>query len=78
MTTQFITNKDKKLTDVLIGEFGMQFSIKSMSKEQKKEYYCCSSCHGKNITKWNTKTKPCPKCGSSMKKDPDGLIKNWD
>lgn len=66
------------VTDVLIGEFGKDIPIELLIEEQKKEFYCCTDCGEKNITIWNIREKPCPKCGSRMKKDSNLPEILWD
>ena len=73
----YICNDCRKITDVQIGEIGMVISPELLNADQEKDYYRCHHCGGKNITKWNTQTKPCPKCGSRMKKDLSTII-SWD
>jgi len=33
----------------------------------------CSKCEGSNLQIWDHILKPCPKCGVSLKSDPNGL-----
>jgi DNA-directed RNA polymerase subunit RPC12/RpoP len=73
----YICNDCREVRDVRIGEYGKEIFPEDLSKGQEKDYYRCHHCGGKNITKWNTQTKPCPKCGSRMKKDPSTII-YWD
>ena len=77
MVEPYICNDCKKITDVQIGESGKEILPEDLNKGQEKDYYRCSHCGGKNITKWNIQTKPCPKCGNKMKKDPT-ISTCWD
>lgn len=65
----YICNDCLIVTDVLIGEFGKDIPPEFLDEKQKKEYYCCTNCSGKNINKWDIQEKPCSKCGSRMKKN---------
>lgn len=73
----YICNDCKVITDVLIGEFGEEFS-KDKKPDGYSDFYKCTECGGENISVWNTTKKPCPKCGSKMKTDPDSPIMLWD
>jgi len=71
----YICNNCNELTDVLVGEFGYKID-KSDLADDKKDYYLCSNCSSQNITLWDTKLKPCPKCGGKMKKGQEVIM--WD
>jgi len=73
----YICNDCHELTDVLVGEHGEKFPIQTLTKEKLKEFYNCGECKSKNIAIWDTRKKPCPKCGSRMKKDPKTILL-WD
>ena len=62
---------------------GWNFDITNTETVQLLEYkqgdfYKCTNCGGTNITIWDTKLKPCPKCGGEMKKDTLRGMILWD
>lgn len=71
----YICNNCKELTDVLVGEYGHKIK-KSDLTDDKKDYYLCSNCYSENITIWNIKKRPCPKCGNNMRKGQEAIL--WD
>lgn len=38
----------------------------------------CNECGGRNFEIWDSEKKECPKCGTKMKPDPNGMTMNWD
>ena len=46
---------------------------KVVKEDQQQESFplLCRECNsGEHIVKWDNKSKPCPKCGTGMEKDP--------
>ncbi len=58
-----------EITDVEVELHSEEASDKNLFK--------CNNCGSKNINKWDTKKKPCPKCGCEMRND-NTLIVEWD
>ncbi len=67
-----------ELVDVLVGECGIKYPEETLKPKQKKEFYLCEECRGKNILKWDIRKKPCPKCKGRMKIDPHAATVLWD
>ena len=63
----YICNDCNELTDVLVGEFSHKFANNDLPDDGN-DYYSCSNCKSENITIWNIKKKPCPKCNHKMKR----------
>jgi len=38
----------------------------------------CKECGGKQFELWDNLNRPCPKCGTKMQPDPNGMRMNWD
>lgn len=66
----FICSDCKELVDILI------CSIEEIQNQNPKTLLC-SNCKSKNIIKWKTLNRPCPKCGGKMNKSGD-LVIHWD
>ena len=45
--------------------------------ENKEDFYKCWECGSKNLTVWDTRKKPCPKCGGRMK-NTHTIVTMWD
>ena len=74
----YVCSDCKELTDVLVGEYGKKLPHLDISESFRKESYVCSECNSQNIVLWDLKKKPCPKCGSRMHKNKEGIITLWD
>ena len=68
-----ICNYCKLLVDVLVDIEHMEIP---RVKEYEDLYYKCPECKGENITLWDLKKMPCPKCGEKLEKG-EGIIL-WD
>jgi len=67
----------KELEDILVGHVGQIFEPDNIPDElDPSEFYTCS-CGSKNIIEWDTKKRPCPKCGTKMNKSNSEIIM-WD
>lgn len=73
----YICNDCKEVIDVLVGRMGQEIPYEMLNEKEKKEYYCCKRCNGRNLTVWNPKWRRCPKCSRRMRKKP-GTIIDWD
>jgi len=73
-----ICNDCHELTDVIVGEHGDRLPLELMSDELKQCHLKCGESKSTNLTVWNVRSKPCPKCGLRMKKDPYGPARCWN
>ena len=56
----YICKYCKIVTDVLVGEVGMEIHkeiLHMLNKDDKNNYYKCDQCNGENIYIWNTKSR---------------------
>jgi len=69
----------KTIMDLVIvrGEFRLT-SQGGPEPDKIREDQKCENCEGTNFELWDSVNKPCPKCGTKLKIDPNGMIMNWD
>lgn len=84
VTDSYICTSCKEIVDVTVGAYGETFlneelSLKELSKKHDLDFYACPKCGSrKDLEKWESKVKPCPKCDGKMRKDKDGGEIMWD
>jgi hypothetical protein len=85
VTNTYICNSCKQIVDVLVGLRGETFHKEEIKikKENNDEiydfkFYSCPSCDFDDITEWDTKRKPCPKCDGQMRKGKNDEMLLWD
>lgn len=82
-------NDCKIITDAIVGVFGEvyfeeQFKdpvanmIPDFVLEEKDKFHCCEKCNGKNIARWDSALRNCPKCNGRLNIDPSMPSVNWD
>lgn len=78
-TNTYVCLDCKTVTDLAI-EKGQFKSIRKNESEHDKilDGQNCEDCGGRNFEIWDSKKKSCPKCGTTMKPDPNGMTMNWD
>jgi Zn finger protein HypA/HybF involved in hydrogenase expression len=65
-----VCNDCKELVDVLIG------GKPQPAGDPKKVTPRCPICHDSDVSPWDTRNRPCPKCGSSMEQGEVTVM--WD
>lgn len=84
VTDTYICRACREIVDVEIGEYGSAYTREEIINDRDKSesginFYTCPHCgSGEHLVKWDTKKRPCPKCGARMEKDPGGVRKMWD
>jgi len=73
----YVCSDCKEVVDVQVGEYGKVIQPEDLNEEQKKEFYRCPECRGKNIILWDSLKYLCPICGGKMIKDEFSHI-CWD
>lgn len=62
---------------IIRGEFRLM-SEGGQEPDKIREDEECRNCGGKHFELWDNENKPCPKCGTRLKIDPNGMFMNWD
>lgn len=78
-TNTYVCSDCKTINDLVIekGEFGL--TRDGVRKPDRiKDDQKCDECGGTHFELWDSKKKPCPKCGTGLKPDPNGMTMNWD
>lgn len=84
VTNTYICNSCKEIVDVLVGLRGEIFLKEKIKKKEYQEeiydfkFYSCPLCGADTLTKWDARSKPCPKCDGKMRKDENGGMILWD
>ncbi len=73
----YTCNDCNEITDVIIGQMGHDIPKDELTEEQR-DFYKCNNCNSENITVWDIKRKPCPKCGCKMQIDSTAGTVMWD
>lgn len=66
----------QSLTDV-VTVYHMHDDPEMVFKPIDKKDYSCTECEGHNLLVWDTKKRPCPRCGATMTTG-DGVEILWD
>jgi len=83
-TDAYLCSKCKEIVAVSVGVYGEKLSpeecvVKQAEMEFNMDFYKCPECgSGDHLILWDTKKKPCPKCGGRLKKDRSQSILLWD
>ena len=68
----YLCHKCKRLSDVLV------WSAQDFPGIIPEDELKCYECKSKTIEIWDTKNRPCPKCGGKMEVNQWGIEKLWD
>ena len=74
----------KEIVDVSVGQFGETYSREDILLKRKEgevgiDFYVCPICGSdKQLEKWNTEEKPCPRCDGKMSRKSRVDIISWD
>ena len=78
-TNTYICLDCKTINDLVIEKGGFKLiSQDGPTPDTIREDQECDDCAGNNFELWDERKRPCPKCGSEMKPDPNGMRMNWD
>ncbi len=78
-TNTFVCSDCKIVEDIVVKRYGrLRIQSEQSFGNKEIEQIKCGKCGGINLTEWDNKMKPCPKCGANMKISNQGYTIFWD